>query len=129
MKKDISNYQDIVFLVDNFYKKVRKDPLLSHIFNSVIGQNWDAHLDKMYRFWQTVLFKENRYSGKPFLPHTKLPIHKQHFDQWLLLFKQTINENFNGPKADEIIVRANKMAIMFQAKLSLINQNNQYPII
>lgn len=55
-KKEIENIADIKILVDTFYNQVRNDELLSPIFNGIIKDNWPAHLEKMYRFWQTVLF-------------------------------------------------------------------------
>ena len=61
MKKDISNIQDIKLLVDVFYGKVREDGKLKDIFNNKIQDRWPEHLEKMYRFWQTVLLEEHTY--------------------------------------------------------------------
>ena len=66
MKKDISNIQDIKLLVDVFYGKVREDGKLKDIFNNKIQDRWPEHLEKMYRFWQTVLLEEHTYYGSPF---------------------------------------------------------------
>ena len=57
-KNDISNLTDVKLLVDSFYGKVRKDPMLKDIFNNKIEDRWPEHLEKMYRFWQTVLLEE-----------------------------------------------------------------------
>jgi hemoglobin len=118
MKKDILNLEDIKRLVDSFYGKVRSDVILSRIFNEKIGDRWPQHLEKMYRFWQTVLLDEHTYSGSPFLPHARLPIDREHFDRWLLLFYETIEENFEGAKATEALWRAQKMAEMFHHKIA-----------
>jgi hemoglobin len=83
MKNDINNIADIKLLVNSFYEKVRKDQLLKDIFNNRIEDRWPQHLEKMYRFWQTVLLEEHTYYGSPFLPHARLPISKEHFDSWL----------------------------------------------
>ena len=58
MKKEIENLEDIKLLVDGFYYSVRKDELLSPIFNEIIGDKWPEHLEKMYRFWQSILLEE-----------------------------------------------------------------------
>ena len=58
-RKDISTMEDVKLLVDTFYGKIREDALLSPIFNGIIQDRWPAHLEKMYRFWQTVLLKEH----------------------------------------------------------------------
>lgn len=39
MKKDINDIDDIKFLVDTFYSRVRKDEVLGSIFNNAIGDN------------------------------------------------------------------------------------------
>lgn len=116
-KREITTLKEIHQLVDTFYGKVRKDELLADIFNVVIQNNWPAHLEKMYRFWQTVLLGEHTYYGNPFAPHIKLPIQREHFDRWKQLFKQTVDENFIGEKAEEAKYRAEKMAEMFQLKI------------
>ncbi len=121
-KKEILSLEEIKQLVDQFYEKVRKDPLLADIFNRVIKANWPAHLEKMYRFWQTVLLKEHTYQGSPFAPHAKLPVNAKHFDRWKHLFFETVDENFSGNKAEEAKFRATKMAEMFQLKIDFIQQ-------
>ncbi len=52
-KKEIATLEEVRQLVDIFYGKVRKDDILSDIFNGVIQDNWPAHLENMYRFFQT----------------------------------------------------------------------------
>lgn len=110
-------------LVDSFYAKVREDDLLGDIFNNVIQNRWSEHLAKMYRFWQTVLLEEHTYYGSPFPPHANLPIEKKHFDRWMKLFCETLDEYFTGTKAEEAKWRAEKMAEMFQHKLAYFRNN------
>ena len=115
--KDISTLEDIKFMVDAFYEKVRQDEVLGDIFNGVIQDRWPQHLEKMYRFWQTILLKEHTYFGSPFNPHTKLPVDATHFDRWKKLFFRTIDENYRGEKAEEAKTRAERMAEIFQVKI------------
>jgi len=128
-KKSILKLEDIKLLVDSFYTKVREDELLAPIFNKRIGERWPAHLEKMYKFWQTVLLKEHTYFGSPFPPHAMLPIDKTHFDQWLALFDKTVDENFTGEKAEEAKWRAGKMAEMFRYKIEYYKNNQIKPIL
>lgn len=121
--KELLNLEQIKQLVNAFYEKVRKDDVLADIFNTQIGDHWPEHLEKMYRFWQTVLLGEHTYTGSPFAPHARLPLEKQHFDRWLLLFYQTIDEHFEGEKAGEAKWRAEKMAEMFQHKINHYKNN------
>ena len=121
--KDISDIHDIRLLVNSFYEKVRKDDLLGDIFENVIRDKWPTHLEKMYRFWQTVLLNEHSYKGSPFGPHAKLPVNAGHFERWKLLFAQTIDEHFSGPTADDAKWRAGKMAEMFLYKIEFFRNN------
>jgi hemoglobin len=122
-KKDILQLEDVKLLVDTFYGKVREDELIGPIFNDRIQDRWPEHLAKMYTFWQTVLLGEHTYYGSPFPPHAKLPVEKEHFERWLELFSQTLNELFTGEVANEAMWRANKMAEMFQYKINHYRQN------
>ncbi len=115
--RQIETLEDIRQLVDHFYGKVRQDEFLADIFNKVIGNHWPDHLEKMYRFWQTVLLGEHTYYGSPLAPHIKLPVQRTHFDRWKQLFMETVDENFTGEKAAEAKFRAEKMAEMFQLKI------------
>ena len=120
---EILTINDIKLLVDTFYNRIREDELLSPIFNERIQNKWPEHLDKMYRFWQTVLLAEHTYFGSPFPPHAKLPVGHEHFSAWLALFNKTVDELFTGDKATEAKWRADKMAEMFEAKIAYAKRN------
>lgn len=128
-KRDIESLDDIKFLVNTFYEKVQKDPLIGPIFEKVVNGHWDTHLDKMYRFWQTILLDEVAYSGSPFLVHAPLPIYKEHFEAWLILWKETLSENYEGQKATDALWRAERMAEMFKYKLEYMRNNHTKPLI
>lgn len=128
-KTDILNIADVKILVDDFYGRVRDNALLSPIFNGVILNNWEAHLERMYGFWQTLLLDVQAYSGSPFLKHAKLPIEKEHFDTWIALFNETVDAHFTGEKAHEAKWRAAKMSEMFQYKLDYYKNNPAQPLI
>lgn len=127
-KREIGTLEEIRELVDLFYGKVRNDDLLGPVFDKRIGDHWDVHLDKMYRFWQTVLLQEHRYQGSPFTPHASMPIGEAHFRRWLQLFEETLEENFTGEKAEEARWRAAKMAEMFQLKIAYYRDHSIHPI-
>lgn len=122
-KREITNLADIQWLVDRFYDQVQQDELLGPIFHSVIQNQWPQHLQKMYRFWQTVLLDAYTYSGSPFPPHAALPIDAVHFEAWLRIWKQTLHHYFTGEKAAEAQWRAERMAQVFQSKLNYLRQH------
>ncbi|MBK7099500.1 MAG: group III truncated hemoglobin [Sphingobacteriales bacterium] len=127
-KKDIENLDDIKKLVDSFYSKVRKDELIGPVFEEKIADRWPSHLEKMYTFWQTVLLDERTYYGSPFPPHAGLNIDNEHFEVWLTLFDETLDEYFEGEIADEARWRAEKMADMFLRKLDYYRNNSSQPL-
>jgi hemoglobin len=113
---DIESRDDVKTFVDRFYEKVKTDPILGPPFSHV---DWVYHLPKMYNFWSSLLLGDKSYNGAPLQHHLNLPIGKEHFDKWLMLFHETINENFSGDKAKEVKDRALAIAGIFQFKLGL----------
>ncbi|MGW8123492.1 group III truncated hemoglobin [Roseivirga echinicomitans] len=126
---EILHLNDIKLLVDTFYGKVRKDELLADIFDGIIKNKWPQHLEKMYRFWQTILLGEHTYYGSPFAPHAHMPIDGQHFERWIELFYSTIDELFEGEKAEEAKWRAKKMADMFLLKIEYYKERDSKPLL
>ncbi len=124
-RKEIENKEDIELMVNSFYTKVREDELLGDIFNNIIQNRWPTHLEKMYRFWQTILLNEYTYQGSPFAPHARMPVEKKHFDRWKELFMETVDDHFMGEKAEEAKWRASKMAEMFQYKIEYIQSQKK----
>ena len=118
MKNDISNMTHIKLLVDTFYDKIREDELLKDIFNTKIQDRWPEHLEKMYSFWQTVLLEEHTYYGSPFIPHAQLPVDVTHFERWLGLFFKTVNDLFEGEKAERAKWQGQRMAEIFHSKIA-----------
>lgn len=122
-KTDILTSDDVQIMVNEFYMQVKEDHLLGPVFERVVQGNWTPHLEKMYSFWETILFNVNKYNGSPFRKHIPLNIQKEHFDRWLLLFHQTIDEHFVGQNAEEVKKRSQQMGIMFEYKLRHIKGN------
>jgi hemoglobin len=116
---DIKDDDSIKILVDSFYSKVNTDHLLSPIFNEVARVNWQNHLPLLYQFWSTLLFHTNTYKGRPWPKHALLPVNAEHFTRWVFLFKETVDENFSGPKANDAKNIAASIADTFQNRLHL----------
>jgi len=89
----------IAALVDRFYAKARRDPMIGPVFNNAID-DWDEHLEKLYAFWSSVMLTTGRYKGNPMAAHMKLPIEPKFFERWLVLWRETAAELFApGPAA------------------------------
>ena len=132
MKKDITNRDDIVLLVNSFYDKVKVDAMIGHIFSDVAKVNWDHHLPIMYNFWAGILLDEHSYSGNPMIKHIDLSkryaLTEKHFQAWLQMFHQTVSELFEGKKADEAKSRATNIAQIMLQKISTSEQISQQSI-
>jgi hemoglobin len=118
-KKDIMTRTDIEKLVDAFYQKVKTDELLSPVFSHV---DFPKHMPTMYNFWSSLVFGDQSYSGNPFMRHKDLPIDRNHFDRWLTLFVETVDQMFEGKQASEIKQRAQSIATLFQHRMGLIKE-------
>jgi hemoglobin len=71
----------------------------------------------MYAFWNAALFGVPGFRGNPFAKHAPLPVDETHFERWLSLFGETIEQHFEGPVADNARNRAELMAFMFMSRL------------
>jgi len=127
---DITSEADVKHLVDIFYDKVNNDAMLAPIFNDHAHVNWEKHLPIMYRFWSSILLGTGTYDGQPFPKHAFLPVNQAHFAQWLLLFYETITENFRGPVAEDAKLRGANIARIFSNKIRMIQgQEPTIPIL
>lgn len=112
--KDISSKEDISRFVNIFYGKVLKDDLLSSFFTNL---NFEKHMPKMVHFWSFVLLDETGYTTNVTDKHLNMPLKKEHFDQWILLFNETINELFAGEKAELAKQRASLIGWTILSKI------------
>jgi hemoglobin len=117
LKKDIETLKDIQFLVDRFYETVRADPFIGSIFNTRLEGRWDMHHHKLYRFWHTVLLRRPDYFGDPVPIHFDMNIDERHFDHWLKLWINVVDDNFEGKIADRAKLRGRTMAASFLSKI------------
>lgn len=80
-------------LVRVFYDRIRADDVLGPVFQRVIGDDWEPHLQKMFAFWSSVTRKTGRYSGSPMQAHFKLDgLEPDMFKRWLDMFRETAHE-------------------------------------
>jgi hemoglobin len=120
-RKDIHNRKDIEKLVNCFYDKVKTDPQIGYIFNEVAHVDWDKHLPRMYDFWENIIFQTGQYTGNPMTAHFR--IHALHaftradFRRWLDIFREIMDEHFEGPNAELARQRALSIATVMEIKL------------
>lgn len=122
---DIRNEEDIMTLVHAFYAKVEEDERLGHIFNEIADVVWDKHLPKMVNFWSKMLFRTERYKGHPFREHLPLPIACDDFGRWVGLFTETVDEHFEGNRADHAKELAVNIANSFRTRMEMEGKFDQ----
>jgi hemoglobin len=107
-------------LVNAFYARVRRDPILAPVFDARIN-DWGPHLKQMYAFWSSVALMTGRYYGTPMVKHVPLPVDAAHFDRWLALFEQTAREVCPPVAAEHFVERARRIAASLE--LGIANAN------
>jgi hemoglobin len=107
-------------LVRGFYDRVKKDPLLSPVFEAEIT-DWEPHLQQMFAFWSSMTLQSGRYHGQPMAKHLPLPVDAEHFDRWLALFESTARDLCPPAAADLFIERARRVAESLELGVACTN--------
>lgn len=98
-------------LVREFYRRVRADRRLGPIFDGVIGDDWEPHLEKLTDFWSAVMLKNGAYNGRPVPAHVKLKqVREEDFDIWLGIFRRTASDICEPEVAAAFVERAERIA-------------------
>lgn len=113
--KEITIKDDIALLVNTFYGKVLQDELLKPFFANL---DFEAHKPHMIHFWSFVLLDEPNYTTNVTEKHLHMPLKQEHFDRWLALFNQTLDELFSGEKAEMAKQRAATIAWTISNKIA-----------
>ena len=120
MRKDITDREDLLLLMKNFYEKLLADPSINYLFTDIAKINLAHHLPVLVDFWDSVLFQSDTYRKNAMQPHMALheqsPLGKHHFETWLRYFKDSVDELFEGDNAFIIKERATSIATVMQIK-------------
>ena len=109
-RRDVLSQEHIDRLVDGFYGRVRRDPLLAPIFEGAI-EDWGPHLATMKRFWAAVLLHQPGYRGNPPSVHRALDgVTARHFARWLFLFRLEVACTMPASSAPAVMGRAEVIA-------------------
>jgi len=121
MKRDIENREDIELMVDEFYEKIKTDPVIGFIFNDIAKVNYNKLLLTMYDFWENTIFFTGGYDGNPMKIHKQLnqliTLKKEHFSQWDRLFSENVDALFEGRNASLAKQRAANISAVMQIKI------------
>ena len=116
-KKDIETRADIDDLMNRFYAKAMKDETIGYLFTDVAKLDLAHHLPIIGDFWETLLFASGSYQKHGRNPlqvhaalHRKSPLLFEHFQRWLEIFRECVDETFAGERADFLKLRAGMIA-------------------
>lgn len=106
MKKDIETRADIDDLMKRFYERATNDEIIGYIF-AVAELDLEKHLPIIGDFWESLLLGGKNYQKhgrNPLQVHSELnektPLLGEHFKRWLEIFRETVDENFVGTRAE-----------------------------
>ncbi len=118
---DIEDRSDCERLVRAFYGRALADPVIGWIFVDVAKLDIEAHVPQIASFWETILLGARSYSGGAFRPHAALharvPLRAGHFERWLWLWRSTVDDLFQGGRAELAKAHAERVAHAFQSRL------------
>jgi hemoglobin len=124
---DIETREDCERLVRAFYGRALTDPIIGFLFTDVAKLDLEEHVPRITNFWATMLIGDRSYGGGAFRPHLELnmqvPLTHGHFERWLFLWRETVDELFRGPHADLAIAHAERVAAAFSRRLDAINDD------
>ena len=122
IKEDIRSRNDIELFLKKFYEKVKKDDTIGIIFTEIIPMNWDHHILLITDFWETILLDNPVYKKNAMEVHYTLnrifPLKKEHFDSWLMIFNDTLDEMYEGEKVLLAKKRAKSIAMLMEIKIN-----------
>ena len=106
-------------VVETFYRRARGDDVIGPIFNRVIAEDdWPEHLDKIERFWSSMLLGTGTYAGRPMQKHLAIHLDDAHFARWLALFKETVDALCSPAVSALFVDRAERVAQSFRLGLA-----------
>lgn len=118
---DLADRYDIEKLVRNFYRQAAMDDVLGPVFQAA-HVNWQAHVETLIDFWSWQLLGETGYDGQTLRAHESVhertPLSDVHYQRWVELFCDTVDESFEGPLAEVAKGRGRKMAAAMQRLLA-----------
>ncbi len=120
-RHDIETRSDCELLVRTFYGRALVDPIIGFLFTDVAKLDLEAHVPRITNFWETILLGAHSYGGGAFRPHVelnfKVPLTRGHFDRWLHLWSTTVDELFEGERAELAKAHALRVAAAFESRL------------
>jgi len=111
------NEQELVSkIIISFYEKARKDVLIGYHFRHI--QDFETHIPRIISFWEVQLLGKTESKIFPpfdlFNVHTPLNIKPGELGRWMVLFKKTLDEEFEDVQETELKQRWLEKLLFFE---------------
>jgi hemoglobin len=120
-RSDLDDPAEVGEMVRRFYQAVAQDDLLGPMFTDVAQVDWSVHLPKLAAFWCRALFSQPGYEGNPYRQHQLIdarePFTVAHFERWLDLFHDTLDQGWAGPRVEQAKELAGKVAAVHSRQI------------
>jgi hemoglobin len=113
--------ENIRIMVERFYERTRGDDLLGPIFNDKVS-DWEAHYEKMTRFWSSATMRAGTYAGRPIEAHKfeeQGLLTDAHFVRWVREFTGVVRDVFSKQDAEVFIELGRRMAVSISTRLGV----------
>jgi hemoglobin len=119
--RDIESREDLIAVIDLFYERTFADPVLGPIFVDITKLDLDHHIPIVADFWENILFAAHKYPGGlmrvHFDVHRMTSLQPHQFQRWLDYWESSIEDQFEGPRANMAKEHAYRVARMMSDRL------------
>lgn len=110
----------VAAVVAAFYARARQDDVIGPVFNRIVpADHWPQHIATITDFWSSMLLGTRRYMGRPMPKHIAIPeLSDAHFQRWLTLFRETVDELCPPHVAALFLDRAERIGHNFRIRIA-----------
>lgn len=120
-------------VVKHFYARVRMDPVLGPLFNTILSNDpniWRIREAKIANFWANAILHERSYDGNPMLVHSGISaLDPDMFVNWLALFDQTLSDELPANLALQWSTLAHRIGRRLRFGVENAQHSNGSPIL
>jgi len=117
--------ENINEMVITFYTKILKeDGEVAKVFKDKLGDDinskeWQEHIHILTNFWAMIALQDPEYQGNPMRAHFDLPLSREKFGSWLVMFFEVIDAMYERDLGMIFKSRAENIASNFMRNLQL----------
>ncbi len=123
--------EQILPVLERFYERVRRDPLLGPVF--AVVTDWQEHLQRLTEFWSSLMLTSGKYKGNLVALHLihAGKIRPEMFTRWLVIWRETTEEMLPPIVAREMQAKAGRIASRLNLALTgeLIEFRSERPTV